>query len=464
MNQRRTFLQQMAWASLGAWAYGCVPHKTSTPQAKAGEEWTSAQGRIPDYNLGREEALRAAKARFETLRKSTVRIQAPASMAVGEGEWELRFVQHAFDLGFSDPFGEVHTDPTKETEDSLEFQRFFNSITLKCYWDEGWHVPIEPIRGQRNYSRFDFDKAWAQHRGLRMKGHPLVWLVPKALPKWFRALPLAERQTLLIEHVEDLVRRGGPEVSRWDLVNEALWEPTLAHTETRVWPHVESIEAIADYVEPALRAARKINPTAVYSLNDYGLELTYRPEISAEQQRQRMVALAQELARRGAPVDAIGTQDHVAGWTPPAVFQKTLDDLAQGGARLQITEFWARLNQAPQAVQKASPEAQEEALTQYVLDSLWIALGHPQVHHFTFWGDHTFHYRDTGPNKPMLGRRPVWKAMKEWAAVPSVRFAFSAGSSPDLRLMGGTWDLYHAGQKVSRLTVEPGQQNLQLRF
>jgi GH35 family endo-1,4-beta-xylanase len=336
----------------------------------------------------REEVLAQAREGIERYRKNDVRLTlvntggAPLAGLVVEVVQE----QSAFDWGHAGA-GSMRGEqgaagPSPRTAD---FARLFNCTTAKCYWDERWHQPIEHEEGKRGTERFLDEVLWASTNGIRVKGHPLVWTVDKAVPKWLLEYDYPTQLKKLEAHVRAMIRCGGKLVTRWELCNEMLWEPSLRHVPERNWPHIENIPEILTYLEPAMRWAREENPDAVYSLNDYGLELTYQERVTAPRQRKRYVELVTEMQRRGCSPDAIGTQTHIGGWYPPGLFRRVLDDLAQAGLPIQITEFSANPRAEPR-LEGLPPRDIDAAVVRYLGDMYTVAFGHPKVNHFTYWG------------------------------------------------------------------------------
>ena len=293
---------------------------------------------------------------------------------------------HDFDWGWSGGLSMQDFDP-RSLKISKYFRELFNCTTAKCYWDENWHQPIEHEEGKRITDRFVNEVRWAWSNDIQCKGHPLVWTVPKAIPQWMRKYPYEVQLKKLEAHVRALIRVGHT-VSRWDLCNEMLWEPSLRNLPHRHWPHIESIEEILTYLEPAVHWAREENPEPVYSLNDYGLVRSGVPTIiTASEQRKRYLELIEEMDKRNCAPDAIGSQCHVAGWYSAQEFQNHLDDLAKAGLPIQVTEFFINPDKIPDQVTADQPE---EAFIDNVIMIYTLAFAHPMVSHFTYWGGRFF--------------------------------------------------------------------------
>ncbi|MFW5760313.1 MAG: endo-1,4-beta-xylanase, partial [Cyclobacteriaceae bacterium] len=83
--------------------------------------------------------------------------------------------------------------------------------------------------------------------------------------------------------------------------------------------------------------------------------------------------------------DAIGSQAHVAGWYTDQEFATMLNELAEAGLPLQITEFWAHAKDNPFKDEMDEATA-EKALIDHVTMIYSLAFAHPQVNHLTYWG------------------------------------------------------------------------------
>ena len=140
------------------------------------------------------------------------------------------------------------------------FADIFNSATALCYWTErprNDSSKTEDFQGESRLENFAYCVDWARAAGLTVKGHPLFWPIPKAVPEWLKRYDYATQMKFLEVRVRSLVARFRGRVSIWDAVNESLWEPAFRNLPSRRWPHLDSIQEIADYVEPVLRWARE---------------------------------------------------------------------------------------------------------------------------------------------------------------------------------------------------------------
>jgi GH35 family endo-1,4-beta-xylanase len=405
MDNRRNFILKMAATCAGTMIFPACTVSKSGKTIKEGEEWKmgSSMAYKGSGNYGLTEELQEqADAAIEKIRKGKVNIRLVDKNQRPLHGFKVHLKQqtHDFDWGFSGASTICGMTPAqaKRTE---YVKDLFNCTTAKCYWDEGWHQPIEKVEGKRITETFTGEINWGRANELRVKGHPLVWTVRKAIPKWMDKYSYAVQMQKLEEHVRDLIRVGGDSVTQWDLCNEMLWEPSLRNLPQRDWPHLEPTKEILTYLEPAVHWAKDENPFATYVLNDYGLVKTYAPGVTAQQQRQRYVELIKEMRRRGCEPDALGTQCHVASWYTSEEFITMLDELSEADLPIQITEFWARMENLPFEDMQDEMEKQQ-ALVVYVSMMYTLAFAHPKVNHFTYWGSNEWFDEDGNPT-PVYG-------------------------------------------------------------
>mgnify|MGYP002395779018 CR=1 FL=1 len=382
----------------------------------SGEEWKNAKQRNQAdlKNLPTEETvLSDAKKRIEKHRKGnfSIKLIRPDNSPLAKQEISLTLKKHTVDWGCS-AAGSAQLLAKDEThrKRSKYFAALFDCTTAKCYWDERWHQPIERHRGRRIYNLFLDEVKWAESLGLKVKGHPLIWTVPKAIPKWLHNYDLERQKEFLKNHVQSLIEAAGPAVQLWDLCNEMLWEPAFKNIDQRKWPHLDPTEDIADYIAEGLTWAREANPNAIYALNDYGLIYTYREEISAKEQRDRYLQIVEALRQRNQVPNAIGCQSHVGGKFHLGAFEKSLQHLAQAELPLQVTEFWA---QDKDFSKELSKDELEEERAKYICDMYTVGFSVPQLNHFTYWGSKVF-FNDK--NEPTYTYKKLHQLIKEeWA-------------------------------------------------
>ena len=169
---------------------------------------------------------------------------------------------------------------------------------------------IRPDRDTFDFKNGDRIASFARDHDLRMRGHTLAWY--GAMPAWTESIATAEEaERELSRHIEHVVTRYRDAVWSWDVVNEPLVDDPSGPYDLR--PSIWRRRLGADYIALALRLAHQADPSAQLVVNEYDIE--YEGGRFARK-RAALAALAADLVRRGAPLDAVGVQGHLRGELP----------------------------------------------------------------------------------------------------------------------------------------------------
>jgi endo-1,4-beta-xylanase len=224
-----------------------------------------------------------------------------------------------------------------EGSDQPEFRALlgqeFTSLTMGVYWSS-----TEPQRGAFNFAAADTAMAEAEARGLRVRGHPLVW-GRLALPAWVNAITDADTmRAVLREHIETIVQRYAGRVAHWDVVNEPLTFFGAPGTTDGIEPYVFSRLLGEDYIAEALRIAHAADPQAKLYVNEL---LAF----AAGPKQDRFFRLVTDLLADGVPLHGVGFQGHITppyaqGYRPTrAEMEATIRRFAALGLEVEITEL-----------------------------------------------------------------------------------------------------------------------------
>lgn len=293
------------------------------------------------------------------------------------------------------------------------FSEVFNALNATCYWTERPRnnmAKTEEYQGEINMDGFDDSIRWGLSEGHTLKGHPLFWPVPKAIPDWMDKYDYQTQLKFLEIRLRSIVSRYKGKVKLYDAVNEMLWEPALKNLKKRSWPYMETPENVAEYIAFVLKICREEDPDACFLLNDYGLERNHNEpaqltandndpsviqynkligndgkEVTALRQRERYLEIVSRLADMGYPPSAIGMQGHSGAVTCQQQWE-LYDQMFKLRIPLHITEFWAQENDFGTIFQSMDKNDQQEYLAEYVVGYMKNAFAHPAVDAFFFWG------------------------------------------------------------------------------
>jgi endo-1,4-beta-xylanase len=234
---------------------------------------------------------------------------------------------------------------------------------------------------------FAFDRAdaildWARRHDLAMRGHNLFWTAPKWFPDWvnaydFGSRPAAEAERLIERHVTTVVSRYRGVIRSWDVVNEAIDPATGGMRDNAFTPYLGE-----RCLDVAFHAARAADPGCQLVYNDYmGWDL------GSSRHRDGVIRLLNRLKTRGAPVDALGLQSHLAppagdrAGDPARDWREFLNEATGMGLGLLITELDVEDRRLPADI--ALRDAQAGAYAKAYLD---LTLSYPQVRDVLCWG------------------------------------------------------------------------------
>jgi endo-1,4-beta-xylanase len=246
---------------------------------------------------------------------------------------------------------------------------------------------IRPSPTTFNFLGFDDQLAYADAKGLAMRGHTLLWHRPQWMPAWaesydFGGRPVAEAERLLTEHIKTVTDRYRGRVTSYDVVNETVMEDgSLAQTALS-----RAIGGTETLVDLAFRTARAQLPTAQLVYNDY---MSWEP--GNEKHRAGVLQLLEGFKKRGVPVDALGIQSHIridtyepssgTGPRQEREWRMFLDEVTGMGYALLITEFDVNDQALP-----ADLGARDAGVAAYAKAYLDLMFSYPQLKDVLAWG------------------------------------------------------------------------------
>ena len=246
---------------------------------------------------------------------------------------------------------------------------------------------LRPSPTSFDFARFDAMMAYADAKGLAVRGHNLLWHQPKWMPKWeesydFGANPATEAARLLTTHVQTVLRRYGGRIASYDVVNEAVNNTDGTLYATALSRAMGGAEPTLDL---AFHTARAEAPGAQLVYNDY---MSWEP--GNANHRAGVLKLLEGFRKRGVPVDALGVQSHIVTQGTDSAgsvaqlqgeWRRFLDAVTAMGYKLVITELDVRDNKLP-----ADPTARDRAVADYTRGYLDVMFAYPQLSDVLVWG------------------------------------------------------------------------------
>ncbi|WP_199584318.1 endo-1,4-beta-xylanase [Blastococcus sp. TF02A-30] len=254
----------------------------------------------------------------------------------------------------------------------------FNTATLPFYW-----AGFEAVEGQPDTERLRATAAWFRERGVRVKGHPLVWHT--LAPDWLRRSPDEDVERTVRARIGREVTTFAGLIDTWDAINEVVIMPVFANEDeqnaiTRLCRRIGRIPT----VRLAFEEARRANPAATLVLNDFNLSTAYE-------------CLIEGVLEAGIQLDAIGLQSHMhQGYWGEERTQEVLERFARYGLPLHWTETTLvsgelmppeieDLNDHQVDSWPSTPEG-EARQADDVVRHYRTLLAHPSVEAVTYWG------------------------------------------------------------------------------
>ena len=187
---------------------------------------------------------------------------------------------------------------------------------------------------------FFFDDAdtiinFAEQNGMKMRGHNFVW--HRALPPWFATYVTPQNaEQVLVNHIEAVAGRYKGRIHSWDVVNEAIQVSDNLPNGMRNSPWQK---LLPNYIDIAFRTARRVDPHAILTYNDYDVE---GEDAAATAKRAAVLELVRGMQKRGVPIDAVGIQSHIhAGpkYTYGSALTQFMSDIQKLGLKMMLTEM-----------------------------------------------------------------------------------------------------------------------------
>ena len=362
----------------------------------------------------------AAQQRIEAVRRAdlTVRVVDAAGQPVPNASVHVAMQRHAFGFGTAVRVNALRETPpgeANEAEQSLYRQHLLNLDGR----GHGFNVAI--IENGLKWTTWEADEwttqaetidalAWLRARGLRVRGHNLLWGSWDELPADLfarrddPAYVEARVRGRIVETLGHESLRGA--LFEWDVINEPRLERELANL--FIGPTFPGGDEIyADW----FALAQQSDPATRLFLNDYGILSEGGLLVGQQNSYHDLIDL---LDARDAPLGGIGFQSHMSyPLSAPERVLAVLDEFARHGQPLVITEYDIELagnELAGEAINDPAALARREALAaDYLRDFLTVSFSHPAVTGFHLWGFWDGHH--------WLNNAPLYR--EDWSLKPS---------------------------------------------
>jgi endo-1,4-beta-xylanase len=252
----------------------------------------------------------------------------------------------------------------------------FDTATLPFYWRG-----FEPTPGRPHTQRLRTAARWFDERGVRVKGHPLMWHT--LAPTWLLDRPTEEVERLQRERITREVGDLAGLVDTWDAINEVVIMPVFTAEENAI-SRLAWDKGRLHVIKLAFETARAANPRATLLLNDFDMSTAYE-------------CLIEAVLEAGIQVDALGLQSHMhQGWWGEEKTSRVLERFSRFGLPLHFTETTllsgdlmpreiVDLNDYRVEAWPSTPEGEARQADEIVRHYTLLA-EHPAVQSVTYWG------------------------------------------------------------------------------
>lgn len=262
---------------------------------------------------------------------------------------------------------------------------------------------ILPTPNAWNFDPADALAGFAADNNMLMRGHTLIWSHPRWLPDWINDTDFsaADAGAFLTGYVIRVAGRYSPQLTSWDVINEAVDDTTGELRETP-FTRAMGFEALT----LPFHAAREAAPGATLAYNDY---MSW--EKGNEAHRTGVLKLLERLKAAGAPIDALGIQSHSNRDMPDEftaekqrAWRSFVDDAIGMGLDIYLTEFDVDDTRLGPDV-----ELRDRLIASYTKDYLDIMFDYPQTKNLLAWGmvDKYSWLQDFLPREDGAEKRPT---------------------------------------------------------
>ncbi|ELU11829.1 hypothetical protein CAPTEDRAFT_219919 [Capitella teleta] len=296
-----------------------------------------------------------ADARIEKIRKGTITVRSSIRPPLEVGKMKLMINQTSQSFPFGSAVSYQHIN--KNDEVSRKYQEYF-------YKTFNWAVLTNAMKwrfmenneGAPYFGTVDgIVDALIANNVTNIRGHCISWAKDTKIMTWLKARDAAGVAAAVKERIRYMIERYGDKIQQWDVNNEKL------HGN---W--YEEATGNPQFTEGMFHSMHELDRAATLMPNDY--DVVSKGIHTSGYRRQ----LSQYIAS-GVPMKAAGIQSHLSVYPDMDIFKHRLDQLAQPGVPLWITEFDLR-------------DKDVERRAQGIRDVLHLYFSHPAIEGIVLWG------------------------------------------------------------------------------
>ncbi|MEQ8210832.1 MAG: endo-1,4-beta-xylanase [Lacipirellulaceae bacterium] len=366
------------WNFLGDYSLR-IPNPGDPVQFNLSLDRVALSNNAPAYPGAEADAPWRAEAatRVDAIRKADLEVTVTNSLGVAlpGATVEIRQQKHAFGFGSAVEAFRLRdeTHPNYDPANAIYKQKveeLFNVATVENalkWWP--WENDLGNHSNQTGIDAVD----WLNERGIKVRGHNVVWPGYENLPPSMRALldaspnwDAAQQQQArdaVVAHIADVAGTFDGKLVAWDVVNEP-------RTNRDLFDRLDEGEQI---VEAWFHAARAADAEVPLFLNEFSI-VNSGGLVDTDAQQQFFDRL-QGLKAAGVPLGGIGMQGHFTDLdlTGPEQVWAILDRFATLDLPIEITEFDYQTND-------------QQLQAEFTRDFLTAVFAHEGVENLTMWG------------------------------------------------------------------------------
>jgi GH35 family endo-1,4-beta-xylanase len=271
----------------------------------------------------------------------------------------FKMQRHSFPFGCAAKVSLINEPGSSHYRD--KFLELFNAATFEnALKTRAWHKEYEQLAINSEGALKALQ--WVRKNDLAFRGHVLVW------PSWRHSANIFKEtynnkgkealRQLILKHIDDITSATKDHVHEWDVVNELF--------DNNDFIKILGKDSVIEWFE----RARKNLPNAKLYLNDYGILTAATREDKHFTNFIEWVKYLKEYA----PLDGLGLQGHFKKIQPIDRIKARLDEIAQLGLPIRITEF------------DIQDDRDEQRQAEFTRDFMTLAFSHRSVIGFQMWG------------------------------------------------------------------------------